>query len=159
MNITLKKNLSEANRLIKTFATNTDKVFSDVVFRNSEDILRPVFNVETTDDLSQYNYCEIPYFNRKYFATIRALSYSIWEISCTVDVCSTYADGIKGSKAIVRRTQANDKINYYMNDGVFFTEQRQVVTYHTFKKNDPTTGQRINATMGTDSYYLLVAGG
>lgn len=157
MNITLRKNLSEANRLTKSFAANTDKVFADVVFRNSEDILRPVFNVETTDDLSQYNYCEIPYFNRKYFATIRAISYSIWEISCTVDVCSTYEAGIKNCKAIVKRSE--NKINYFMNDGVFFTEQRQIITCHTFKKIDPTTKKNVDAKLDDDSYYLVVAGG
>ena len=44
-------------------------------------------------------------------------------------------------------------INYYINDGAFYTEQRQIVTYQTFKKDG------VNATMGSDSYYLLVAGG
>lgn len=153
--ITLRKCLSEANRVTKSFATGVDKNYSGT-FRDAQDVLTPKIKIETDDDLSLYNYCEISAFGRKYFARAQALQYKLWEIDCEVDVLSTYATGIKASEALVKRTQdyaANDKINYYMNDGVFFTEQRQVVTYQTFKKNG------VDATMGTDSYYLLVAGG
>ena len=159
--ITLRKCLSEANRVTKSFATGVDKNYSGT-FRDAQDVLTPKIKIETDDDLSLYNYCEISAFGRKYFARAQALQYKLWEIDCEVDVLSTYATGIKASEALVKRTQDysnNDKINYYMNDGVFFTEQRQVVTYQTFKKIDPTTGHLVDATMGTDSYYLLVAGG
>lgn len=154
MSVTLKlrKNLSEANRMTKSFAANTDKEYIGN-FRGELSLLNPVFVVETTDDLTQYNYCEISAFNRLYFATIRAVGYKLWEISCNVDVISTYAVGIKASKALVRRTQKKSMIDFYINDGTFYTEQRSIVTYHTFKRNGN------NATLGTDSYYLLVAGG
>lgn len=148
----LRKNLSEANRMTKSFAANTDKTYTGN-FRGEMSILNPVFVVETADDLTLYNYCEIAAFNRKYFATIRAIGYKLWEISCNVDVISTYATGIKASKALVRRTQKKDMVDFYINDGTFYTEQRSIVTYHTFKRNGS------DATLGTDSYYLLVAGG
>ena len=148
----LRKNLSEANRMTKSFAAGVDKEFSGN-FRGEMSLLNPVFVVETTDDLTQYNYCEITAFNRKYFATIRAVGYKLWEISCNVDVISTYANGIKASKALVRRTQKTEKIDFYINDGTFYTEQRSIVTYHTFKRGGD------DATLGTESYYLLVAGG
>lgn len=44
-------------------------------------------------------------------------------------------------------------MNFYINDGVFYTEQREIVDYKTFKKNNE------DAVFGTDSYYLIVAGG
>lgn len=153
--ITLRKCLSEANRVTKSFASEVDKNYSGT-FREAQDILTPKIKVETSDDLSDYNYCEISAFGRSYFARVQALQYKLWEIDCEVDVLSTYAAGIKESEALVKRTQDasdNDQINYYMNDGVFFTEQRQLITYQTFKKDGA------DATMGTDSYYLLVAGG
>ena len=63
---------------------------------------------------------------------------NIWEISCEVDVLSTYASQIKDCYGIAKRTGKSNKINYYMNDGAFYTEQRQIVTYHAFKKSgDP----------------------
>ena len=154
MSITLKlrKNLSEANRMTKAFASGTDKTYTGN-FRGEMSILNPVFVIETTDDLSLYNYAEIDDFNRKYFATIRAVGYKLWEVSCNVDVISTYATGIKASKALVKRTEKIGKINYYLNDGVFYTEQRTITTYHTLKINGE------NAKLGTEAYYLLVAGG
>lgn len=148
----LRKNLSEANRMTKTFATGGDKSYTGA-FRSEMSLLNPVFVIETTDDLTQYNYAEIDSFNRKYFATIRAVGYKLWEISCNVDVISTYADGIKASKGLIKRTGKTGKINYFINDGTFYTEQREVITYHTFKKNGVT------AKLGNESYYLLVAGG
>ena len=150
--IKLRKNLSEANRMTKLFADSVDKTYTGE-FRSEISLLDPVFTIETTDDLSMYNYAEIDTFGRKYFSTVRALSYKIWEITCNVDVISTYATGIKASYALVRRTGKEGMINYYINDGTFYTEQRQIVTYQTFKKDG------VNATMGSDSYYLLVAGG
>lgn len=150
--IKLRKNLSEGNRLIKTFASGTDKTYTGN-FRGEVSILKPVFVVETSDDLTMYNYAEIDDFGRKYFASIRSTGYSLWEVTCSVDVLSTYATEIKACEAIVKRSQKNGKINYYMNDGTFYTEQRQVITYHIFKKNGAA------AKLGTESYYLLVAGG
>lgn len=149
--ITLKKCISEANRLTKSF-TGTDKIYTGT-FKDPEDLLTPKIRISTTDDLSAYNYCTITEFGRSYFVRLQVIQQGIWELDCNVDVLSTYAAGIKASQALVKRTNAAGKINYYMNDNVFFTEQRQVVTYHTLKKNGA------NAKLGTYGFYLLVAGG
>ena len=154
--ITLRKCTSENNRLTKSFEGDeehpVDKVYEGVL-REAADVLSPKIKIETTDNLSGYNYVEIPTFGRKYFARVQCLQEGLWEIDCEVDVLSTYATGIKSCMAIVKRTAGKGKINYYMNDGALYTEQRQVVTYHTFKKS------RDYAKLGTESYYLLVAGG
>lgn len=147
--IKLRKCQSEPNRLTKTFATGDLELQGN--FKEQEDLLKPVIQVETSTDLSEYNYCEITAFGRKYFMTVKADYYNIWTLTCNVDVLSTYATEIKACDAIVKRSQ--NKINFYINDGVFFTEQRQVITYQTFKKNGTP------ATLGDESYYLLVAGG
>ena len=83
---------------------------------------------------------------------VSVVGYNLWRLTLDVDVLGTYAAGIRNSLAIVKRSE--DRINYYINDGVFYTEQRKVVTHHTFKKNG------VDAVLGTtDEYYLLVAGG
>ena len=149
----LRKCLSEANRVDKTFASESDITLQGV-FKTQEDVLGPEIQVESSADLSAYNYCEIDVFNRKYFMQARVDYNNIWTLNLKVDVLSSFAAGIRNSPALVKRTNKNGKINYYMNDGVFFTEQRQVITYHTFKKNGN------NAKMGASTYYyLLVAGG
>lgn len=158
INLTLKKCTSEPNKMTKSFVAQSDIALTGY-FKEKEDLLHPVIQIETTSDLSQYNYAEITEFNRKYFMHCQVDSNKLWTLYLDVDVLSTYATEIKNCKAIVKRTQKKNKINYYMNDGVFFTEQRQVVTYHTFKKVDPVSGKIVNATLGSDAYYLLVAGG
>lgn len=150
INLKLRKCLSEANRMTKTFTANVD-IDLQGNFKTPEDIIDPVIQVETATDLSMYNYAEITEFGRKYFMKARADYNNIWTLTLHVDALSTFADGIKASKALVKRT--GNKINYYINDGTFYTEQRQIITYHTFKKDG------VNATLGSESYYLLVAGG
>ena len=150
--IKLRKCESERNRLTKTFTSGVDITLSGD-FREGQSILTPEFIIETSSNLSMYNYCEITEFSRSYFMKVTAVQKNIWKLSLEVDVLSTYATGIKACQAFVKRTEDSTKINFYMNDGALYTEQREVVTYHTFKKDGE------DATFGTDSYYLIVAGG
>lgn len=153
MSLTLKlrKTTSEANRVTKSFIVADDITLTGT-FKEEQDILHPVIEVESSTNLSGYNYCEIEVFNRKYFMQTSVVRNNLWRLTLNVDVLSTYDSGIRGSLAIVKRSE--DVINYYINDGVFYTEQRKVVTHQTFKKND------VDAVLGaTDEYYLLVAGG
>ena len=152
INLKLRKCESEAIRLTKTFTSGADLSFTGD-FREGQSILTPEFTIETSTNLSAYNYAEITEFGRSYFMKVTAVQKDIWKLSLEVDVLSTYSAGIKACQAFVKRTEASGKINFYMNDGALYTEQREVVTYHTFKKDG------VNATLGSDSYYLIVAGG
>lgn len=154
VSIKLRKCLSEAIRLEKTFDTTTGvDITLSGDFREGQSILTPEFTIESSTNLSEYNYCEISTFGRSYFMKVTAVQRNIWKLSLDVDVLSTYATGIKASKAFVKRTEQGDKINYFMNDGALYTEQREVITYHDFMKNN------VKASFGAPSYYLLVAGG
>ncbi len=150
--MTLRKCLSEEIRVSKEFDSTADIQLSGY-FRQSEDILNPVIMTETTANLSGYNYVEIAVFGRKYFVKPEVINNKLWRLVCHVDVLSTYAAGIKASPALVSRTAKDDKINFYINDGALYTEQREVIEYHRFKKSN------IDAELGTDTYYLIVAGG
>ena len=153
MSLTLKlrKTTSEANRVTKSFIVADDITLTGT-FKEEQDILHPVIEVESSTNLSGYNYCEIESFYRKYFMQTTVVRNNLWRLPLNVDVLSTYDSGIRGSLAIVKRSE--DVINYYINDGVFYTEQRKVITHQTFKKNG------VDAVLGsTDEYYLLVAGG
>lgn len=150
--MTLRKCLSEEIRVDKEFDSTADIPLLGY-FRESEDILNPVIMTETAVNLSGYNYVEIDAFGRKYFVKPEVINNKLWRLVCRVDVLSTYATGIKASSALVSRTAKDDKINFYINDGVLYTEQREVIEYHRFKKNNA------DAEIGTDTYYLIVAGG
>lgn len=150
--MTLRKCLSEEIRVDKTFDSTADIQLSGN-FRENEDILNPVITIETSTNLSAYNYVEISEFGRKYFIKPEVINNKLWRLVCRVDVLSTYADGIRASSALVSRTADEDMINFYINDGSLYTEQREVIEYHTFKK------ENVPAALGSDSYYLIVAGG
>lgn len=152
VSLTVRKCLSEEIRVNKSFASGADIQLSGN-FRENEDILNPVITIETSENLSGYNYVEIPDFGRKYFAKPEVISNKLWRLVCRVDVLSSYAAGIGASKALVNRTAKQDKINFYVNDGSLYTEQREIITYEVFKKNGEA------ATMGNESYYMIVAGG
>lgn len=154
MSVTLKirKCLSEEIRVDKTFDSAADIQLSGN-FRENEDILNPVITIETSTTLSGYNYVEISEFGRYYFMKPEVINNKLWRLVCRVDVLSTYAAGIKASSALVSRTAKDSKINFYINDGALYTEQRELIEYHRFKKNNT------DAELGTDTYYLIVAGG
>lgn len=150
--MTLRKCLSEEIRVGKEFDSTADIQLSGN-FRENEDVLNPVITIETAVNLSGYNYVEITEFGRKYFMKPEVVNNKLWRLVCRVDVLSTYAAGIRASSALVSRTAKDDKINFYINDGALYTEQREVIEYHRFKKSNA------DAELGTDTYYLIVAGG
>lgn len=152
VNLKIRKCTSEKIRLTKSFVANVD-INLEGVFRENEDLLNPVITIETSTNLSKYNYVEITQFGRTYFMWPEVVNNKLWRLHCRVDVLSTYAAGIKDSEALVKRTEADDKINFYINDGALYTEQREKITYHQFKKGN------VPATFGTDTYYLIVSGG
>ena len=150
--IKLRKCTSENNKIGKSFVAEVDITLNGT-FKNSVDVLNPVIQIQTDTNLSEYNYVEISTLGRKYFMSPTVDNNKLWTLTCHVDVLDTYADGIKACEALVQRTAKNSKIDYYYNDGSLYTEQRSVVTYQKFKKGN------VDATLGTDTYYLIVAGG
>ena len=150
--IMLRKCTSENNKIGKSFVAEVDITLNGT-FKSSVDVLDPVIQIQTDTNLSEYNYVEISQLGRKYFMTPTVDNNKLWTLTCHVDVLDTYADGIKACEALVQRTAKDSMIDYYYNDGSLYTEQRSVVTYQTFKKGN------VDATLGTDTYYLIVAGG
>lgn len=148
----LRKCTSEEIRLTKEFIIASDLSLTGT-FKENVDVLNPVIMVETSTNISAYNYVEITDLGRNYFMWPEIVNNKLWRLHCHVDVLSTYAAGIKASKALVTRTAKQDKINFYVNDGSLYTEQREIITYEVFKKNGAA------AQMGTESYYMIVAGG
>lgn len=142
--IVLQRNDSESNRLTKTL---TDILSLSGTLKTETSIIDPVILVEADlSTLTGCNYCTIQAFGRSYFVTnIRSIRNGLVEISCHVDVLSTYAAQIRANRAIVQR-QENDW-NLYLNDGVFKTYQ-----------NPQTVTKVFPAGFGTKHYFLTVAG-
>lgn len=147
----LRKCLSEYNRFNKVFDTNADITLQGT-FKESQNVLKPVIQIESSVNLAGYNYCEIPIFGRKYLMNVTVNNNKLWTLNLEVDVLSTYAAAIQDCDIFVKRCFKDGKNNYYINDGAYFPEQREVITYHRFKNNG------VDATLGEESYYLMVAG-
>lgn len=142
--IVLQRNDSESNRLTKTL---TDILSLSGTLKTETSIIDPVILVEADlSTLTGCNYCTIQAFGRSYFVTnIRSIRNGLVEISCHVDVLSTYATQIRANRAIVQRQE--NEWNLYLNDGVFKTYQ-----------NPQTVTKVFPAGFGTKHYFLTVAG-
>lgn len=145
MKIVLQYNKSEKNKLTKT-VTQLAEVTGTL--KNATSVIDPVFIVRnmTLANIKQCNYATIASFGRSYFVTgITSVREGLWEISCHVDVLSTYADQIRALPAVIRRQEY--KYNLYLDDGVFKTYQNPNIITKAFPSG-----------FDTQSFVLAIAG-
>lgn len=128
-NIVLMVNNSEPNRVDKS--TNIITTASGVL-KEGTSIIDPVIKIECDiSNVTGCNYMSIPAFGRYYFVKdIRSVRNGLVEFSCHVDVLSTYADGIKSNRAIVKKQE--NIWNLYLDDGTFKVYQNPMVLTKAF---------------------------
>lgn len=112
-------------------------------------IIDPIITIEATmEDVSNLNYIKIADFKRSYFVIgIKSLRTNIWEISCHVDVITSFASEIRANKAIISRQENN--WNLFLNDDSIRCYQNPHIITKEFPKGFTTT---------SPSFILLVAG-
>ena len=127
--VILQNNESEKNRLDKSI---TDVATASGVLKGSDNIIAPTFLIEgDPSTFRNVNYLTVTEFNRKYFITdIIVVRKNLFQVTCHVDVLSTYATQIRENSAIIAR-QENDW-NLYLNDGVFKVYQNPDVITTNF---------------------------
>lgn len=142
--IILQRNNSEVNKVDKSLTTITTMTGT---LKNETSIIDPVILFEASlSDLKNCNYCTISEFGRSYFVNnIRSIRNGLVELSCHVDVLSTYKSQIRQQFAIVKRQQEN--WNLYLNDGSFKVYQNPMVLTKQFP-----------AGFTTPSFVMAVAG-
>lgn len=119
MTLNLYVNKSEANRKTKVLESQLPMVGT---LREECNITNPAIVVETTVNMSTYNYAYIPDFSRYYFITeVTSVRENIWRLSLKCDVLSTAAPELDKLSAIIQRQENN--WNLYLNDGFFRTFQ------------------------------------
>lgn len=113
MNITLYNNTSEKNRLKKSLIKLSE--YKDCSIITPMSIIDPVVMINDVSMNFNANYLYIPEFNRYYFIkNITSVNNGCWELSCHIDVLSTYAEQVKQLSAIFKRQESN--FNLYLND-------------------------------------------
>lgn len=142
--ILIQQNASERNKVdkdITTLATITGTL------RQETSIIDPVFIVAgDLDDFIDVNYLTVSSFGRSYFVNnIRSVRSGLVELTCHVDVLSSFAAAIRTNSAIIRRQENN--WNLYLNDGTFKVYQNPIVLTKAFPSG-----------FTTQEYVLAVAG-
>lgn len=128
--VKLQTNLSEPERMDKDL---TDVLTVNATLREETSIQDPVLLIEASlASLANVNYVTIAHFGRSYFITSAPTSIAngLVEISCHVDVISSWKTQIRANRAIIARQQNN--WNLYLNDGSFKTYQNPMVMTKPF---------------------------
>lgn len=135
-------------------ASDPDTILVDI--KDVCSIMRPQFVLITANvELSQYNYLEVPAWNRYYYIEdIITMPGYRTAIQCREDVLTSYADQIKGLTANIQRAESSTLRNALIRDpGYNVQSNRQCETI-------PFNRTPFAANYATDQVYLLtVVGG
>ena len=142
--VIIQRNESETIRFDKTLVTLLTLTGT---LKAETSITNPVIIIEADlATLKNANYLTVESFGRSYFINdITSYRNNLVEISCHVDVLSSFKSQIRANKGIVFR-QENDW-NLYLNDGVLEVYQNPIVTTHEFPNG-----------FNGESYILALAG-
>lgn len=114
--IALQQNNSEPIKLDKDL---TEIATLAGTLREECSIIDPVVLLEVPlDQIAGCNYVTISAFGRSYFVReIISVRTGLVRLSLHVDVLTSFKDGIRANKGIVRRAEKADTYNLYLNDG------------------------------------------
>lgn len=113
-NIMLQRNNSEPIRMDKDIYTLGTV---SGTLKDPTSIIDPIIRIQySLSSLKNCNYLTIPEFGRSYFVqNITSLTNNILEVSCHVDVLSSFKNEIRNNVGIVKRQE--QLWNLYLNDG------------------------------------------
>ena len=122
----------------------------------NKNILNPTFLIET--DVSAFNYCYIPLFNRFYYITnVTVKSGTMKEIEMKVDVLQSWkgdsTSGILSNSVILERSE--NQYNTYFNDPEVWTQQNKKVSLVPFLTD---VGTQVNFARSNNKYIITIAG-
>lgn len=133
--------------------TLTNEYQTNAILKDATSTQNPVINIQTTDNLSQYNYLYIPNFGRYYFIDdIISVRNNLWQIQCSVDVLMTYSEEIKQCKCLEARN--SDQNSKMVIDPDTILTNRKITEVIKFN-----TGEQLGNFTGDMEYVLVVAGG
>ena len=145
LTVNLKINSSPVEKIGKSL---TDGQSFNCLLKDNCSVLRPIIEVVTGENITGYNYMQIPDFSRYYFIDdIISLNNNKWRISGHVDTLETYAAAILGNSAIIEGTE-NIQKNNYLNDNVFMVNCKHKTDIINFPSGLLDSGQFILITAG-----------
>lgn len=135
MQATFYKTLDNKNVINKTL---TDPLNVELKLRDNQDVIAPVLKMSV--NVTPYNYCYIPFFNRFYFVEKIEKQGKLFIVGLYCDVLESYKNGILASNARFKR---NLKTGDYMSISIETSELKTI--------------QKVNGnfTLGNDSNLIL----
>lgn len=131
------------NRLDKTF---TAALQLTGTLKDNTSILDPVILIESSGNLSGYNYAEITDFNRFYYIKDMVIvGAKLWELHMHVDVLKTYCSGIIAAPSIIAKSA--NRFNMYLNDPNYKCYQDNHVIVRNFPSGFPIEDSRFVLTV------------
>lgn len=123
----------------------------------NKNILNPTFLIET--DVSAYNYCYIPLFNRFYYITgVTVKSGTMREVEMKVDVLQSWkgdsTTGILSNNAVLERQES--EVNVYFSDNMYWTQADKEVKTVPFLDEK---GDELVFDIPENNFILTIAGG
>lgn len=110
MNIALFKTFSEKNKIGKELSGG---LFYSGDLRAAASVTAPQITIESTDNLSLYNYAYIQDFNRYYFINdIVASRTGLWRFDLSIDVLESFKDEILRMPVILANSEEKGASNY-----------------------------------------------
>ena len=135
MQATFYKTLDNKNVINKTL---TSPLNVELKLRDNQDVIAPVLKMSV--NVTPYNYCYIPYFNRFYFVEKIEKQGKLFIVGLYCDVLESYKSGILSSNARFKR---NLKTGDYMTINIETSELKTI--------------QKVNSnfTLGNDKNLIL----
>ena len=150
--IVLSTNKSDDRKFTKTLTTIATL---SGALKDSTSIIDPVIIIECSQStIANLNYLTISDFKRSYFVNgIKSIRHNIWEITCHVDVISSFASEIKANTAIINRQES--KWNLFLNDGSLRCYQNPTIVTREFPSGFyPSSPTYIMLVVGTPNSTL-----
>ena len=131
MQATFYKTLDNKNVINKTL---TSPLNVELKLRDNQDVIAPVLKMSV--NVTAYNYCYIPLFNRFYFVERVTRSGKLFHVELSSDVLETYKSEILASNAQFRR---NLKTGDFAN---VMLETSNLTTLDKFQSNKTLTDEK-----------------
>ena len=131
MQATFYKTLDNKNVINKTLTSPLDV---ELKLRGNQDVIAPVLKMSV--NVTPYNYCHIPFFNRFYFVERVTRNGKLFHVELFSDVLETYKTEILASNARFRR---NLKTGDFAN---VMLETSNLTTLDKFQSNKTLTDEK-----------------
>lgn len=118
--------ISDDNKVVsKTLGTATEY---ECTIKETTDVTAPVLRIQTTSNLSGFNYCYIERYGRYYYVDrIETTPTGLWMLHCRCDVLMSYKTQIRALTGTLERSE--NTFNAYLNDNQYKAlSYRKVVT-------------------------------